>query len=194
METALVLVISGVMIGGVMKGKHLLEDAKASSTVQQLQEYRHAMDAYFQTYGYFPGDDPKASSRFGQSVSNGHGNGSLSLTDQPLVWKHLHAAQLIDTPAVPSAKIGGNFVFLSHVDNDHQGNWLIISQNSHEIKPTITPAIASKILSKSGNHDPLTGWIQVLPTSSPEGQKCLKNKTIDFSNTSKVCVVGVELE
>ncbi len=57
-ELAIVLVIIGLIIGGVLVGNDLIEQAEVKATIQQLNKYRTAVNTFHSKYGYLPGDIP----------------------------------------------------------------------------------------------------------------------------------------
>lgn len=56
-ELAIVMVIIGLLIGGVLKGQELIENAKAKSVMQDLNGISAAYNAYIDRYRRIPGDD-----------------------------------------------------------------------------------------------------------------------------------------
>lgn len=78
-ELAIVLVIIGIILGAVLKGQELINNAKIKRLYNQYREVMAALYTYYDKYGYFPGDDPTASSRWGASVTNGNGNGLIAV-------------------------------------------------------------------------------------------------------------------
>jgi prepilin-type N-terminal cleavage/methylation domain-containing protein len=57
-ELAIVLVIIGLLVGGVLVGRDLIEGAKVSATISQIQKYNTAADTFREKYGYLPCDIP----------------------------------------------------------------------------------------------------------------------------------------
>lgn len=111
MEISIVLLIIGIIAGGMLKGKDLIENAQIKSVVNDIQNFRIAYASYINLYDALPGDDSEASSRF-SSVSNGDGDGKISPSDAKNILPHLYAAGLIDsTKRTP--KIGGNYDIIS---------------------------------------------------------------------------------
>lgn len=62
-ELAVVLTIIALLIGGVLKGQEMIEDARVVSTVSQVHGYEAATLTFKKTYGDLPGDMPNAESR-----------------------------------------------------------------------------------------------------------------------------------
>lgn len=80
-ELSIVLVIIGLIAGGVLMGRDLIEAAKMRSTINELQQYRTAINTFRLKYNCIPGDCPNAVA-FGLGTSggpgdNGNGNGDI---------------------------------------------------------------------------------------------------------------------
>ncbi|MDD5585941.1 MAG: prepilin-type N-terminal cleavage/methylation domain-containing protein, partial [Alphaproteobacteria bacterium] len=137
-ELSIVLVIIGLIIGGVLTGQQIIQNARITNAVNAIQAYQAQFQTYAQNYGALPGDDPSASTRFtnvkmgsGSGSVNGNGDGVVgtgnsfdtALTDPPggesrLVWAHLRAATLVknqvtnnSTAVQPPNPFGGIFGF-----------------------------------------------------------------------------------
>ena len=64
-EIAIVLVIIGLLLGGVLKGQELIENAKIKNLRNDLQGVTAAHYGYLDRYGQLAGDDDKSMVRFG---------------------------------------------------------------------------------------------------------------------------------
>ncbi len=82
------MVIIGLVIGGVMVGRTLIQQAEIRAMVTQIQQYDTAYKTFQVKYGCIPGDCPNATDFFGMNytvvadgcppsggVGNGNGNG-----------------------------------------------------------------------------------------------------------------------
>ncbi len=107
-EIAIVLVIVGLLIGGVLKGQEMITNAKLKRIESDNAGIAAAMFSYQDRYTQLPGDDSGASSRFdiyaASATGNaGNGNGIIEgkwtpaqTTDETaLFWKHLRASGLV---------------------------------------------------------------------------------------------------
>lgn len=54
-ELAIVMTIIGLLIGGILKGQELLENARVTSTMAQVKGYQAATAAFKDIYGVMPG-------------------------------------------------------------------------------------------------------------------------------------------
>lgn len=105
-EIAIVLVIIGLLLTGVMKGQEIITNAKAKNIENSFKQVSAAIYTYQDRYFALPGDDKKAT-RFGE-IKTGNGNGKI---DNDLIWLHLRNAGLIagkkDDYTQPSNALGG---------------------------------------------------------------------------------------
>jgi prepilin-type N-terminal cleavage/methylation domain-containing protein len=102
-EIAIVLVIIGLLIGGVLKGQELINNAKVKNIANDFRNAQVMLYGYQDKFRRLPGDDNTAVSRWtlaGGHEGNGNGmiNGSWNsenVTDESvLVWEHLRRANL----------------------------------------------------------------------------------------------------
>lgn len=110
-ELAIVLVIIGLIIGGVLVGQDLIKAAEIRSTISQVERYNASVNAFRDKYRYLPGDIPAAAAlNFGfvtraGTVGQGDGNTLLEGSaanatvldgETTLFWRDLYEAQLIE--------------------------------------------------------------------------------------------------
>lgn len=62
-ELAIVMTIIGLLIGGVLKGQQLLENARMTATIAQIKGFEAAATSFRDTYGSLPGDLANADTR-----------------------------------------------------------------------------------------------------------------------------------
>lgn len=127
-EIAIVLVIIGLLLGGVLQGQQLIENSRVRSATNDFNGIAAGAFSYQDRYGRLPGDDPNASSERGGNWpenSEGGGNGvidgALEKTFDPdpgsevaKFFQHLRAAGFINgdptltgTQALPQNPFGG---------------------------------------------------------------------------------------
>jgi prepilin-type N-terminal cleavage/methylation domain-containing protein len=105
-ELAIVMIIIGLILGAIIKGKAVITNARIKNIEISLASLAKAVYTYQERYHALPGDDDKAASTFTQStvISNGNGNGIIegdykvptNATETGKVWQHLRAAELIN--------------------------------------------------------------------------------------------------
>jgi prepilin-type N-terminal cleavage/methylation domain-containing protein len=117
-EIAIVLVIIGLLLGGVLKGQEMIENARIKNLVNDMNGIAAAFHAYQDRYKALPGDDTLASNagRGWTDAVAGTGNGRLSNSnafdagnnENQLLWQHLRYAGFISgNPAGTTNNVGG---------------------------------------------------------------------------------------
>jgi prepilin-type N-terminal cleavage/methylation domain-containing protein len=115
-ELAIVLVIIGLLLGGVLKGQALVTNAKIKRASNDFNGVTAAVYTYLDRYAALPGDDLKAGPRWGTTIApSGNGNGvlvgawdSTTTTDETYrLWSHLFNANLVATNTQPANAFGG---------------------------------------------------------------------------------------
>ena len=56
-EIAIVLVIIGLLVGGVLKGQAMIQNAKVKRVAKTADEFRAAVMTFYDKYGVYPGDE-----------------------------------------------------------------------------------------------------------------------------------------
>jgi prepilin-type N-terminal cleavage/methylation domain-containing protein len=81
-EIAIVLVIIGLLLGGILKGQEMITQAKIKNVIADFSGVSAAYHGYQDRYRAIPGDDPGAAKRWTTpaGVLEGDGNGALSGT------------------------------------------------------------------------------------------------------------------
>src|SRR5262245_24355788 len=79
LELAIVLVIVGLLLGGVMRGQELIASSRVRHLIAQQEGIKSAFYGFMDRYRYMPGDYSGASQTLrcpsGASCLNGNGNG-----------------------------------------------------------------------------------------------------------------------
>ena len=104
-ELAIVMVIIGLLIGGILKGQELIANAKISGTVSQVKGLDAAMNTFTDKYAALAGDMRNTATRLpgGVAAEDGDGNGGLNpqagaaaaLNEGTYVFSQLARADLI---------------------------------------------------------------------------------------------------
>ncbi len=76
-ELAIVLVIIGLLLGGVLKGQELINSAKVKNLANDFRTIPVYIYGYQDKFKALPGDDKDAAGHVGNSALNGNGNGAL---------------------------------------------------------------------------------------------------------------------
>lgn len=184
-EISIVLIIIGIIAGTIFKGQDLLESARTRATIDEISHIRLALSNYRDTYGYWPGNDPHAATRFGDGVASGDGRGLIRDGESGQVWRHLAAAGLRQTPDIPNARLGGTFQIRSNIPN-HPGNWIVLSGGADDaLQPILTPKQAQTI-EKSG------GVVHIREGAGVAPGSCLRDGHLNLKESSAVCVAIIK--
>lgn len=151
-EIAIVLVIIGLLLGGVMKGQELINTARVRSLNNNIDGITSAWFSFQDRYRAFPGDYTQATVNLptvpSGTIANGDGNGLVGLTgttDSPAeranVWLHLQAAGYIT-----GAFDGNNIVVgafncnLTTCPDNGFGQGMVVSRGTLQQTPGGSPA------------------------------------------------------
>lgn len=105
-EIAIVLVIIGLLLGGVLKGQELITSARVRNLISQQDGIKAAYFGFLDRFRALPGDYSQASTNIANVAAgaNGNGNGQITAvgtsgatTDEYIaVWDHLSKAGFIN--------------------------------------------------------------------------------------------------
>lgn len=121
-EIAIVLVIIGLLLGGVLKGQELINSAKVKNLATDFKNIPVFIYGYQDKFKALPGDD-KAATTHVTATTNGDGNGVINgnwndpaatLSEAVNFWQHVRLALLAPGPTVttdaayiPTNAVGG---------------------------------------------------------------------------------------
>ena len=106
-EIAIVLVIIGLLLGGVLKGQELINSAKVKNFATDFRNIPLYIYGYQDKFKALPGDDSNANGRgFASATTGGNGNGvidgnwnSNTVADESwLFWQHARLSGLATGP------------------------------------------------------------------------------------------------
>jgi type II secretory pathway pseudopilin PulG len=136
-ELAIVMIVIGVLIGGVLKGREMILASQVTATTAQIQSYKTAIRTFEDMYGALPGDMINAGQRLPgcaatPGCASGNGNGRIGAgttsyefgapppAESMAFFIHLKLSDLIGGltgvagdewgGAFPPARIGGGFI------------------------------------------------------------------------------------
>src|SRR3954463_13493006 len=113
-EIAIVLVIIGLLLGGVLKGQELITGARVRNIIQQQDGVKAAYFGFLDRYRALPGDYANATTTItgvvvgscgvSTSMGNGDGDGQIessgstptTTSENILAWEHLSKAGFIN--------------------------------------------------------------------------------------------------
>jgi prepilin-type N-terminal cleavage/methylation domain-containing protein len=148
-ELSIVLVIIGLLIGGVLKGKAMIENAKIKRVKSDIDSIVSAVYSYQDRYNYLPGDDREdRSTELGATgCTGGDGNGLFNQTlEYACAWQELVGAGFIsgdktdnDEATTPKRNpYGGRYLFRYRNNyNGKSGNYLYVENIPTEVIKTL---------------------------------------------------------
>jgi prepilin-type N-terminal cleavage/methylation domain-containing protein len=141
-EIAIVLVIIGLLLGGVLKGQELINSAKVKNFASDIRNISTFVYAYQDRFRALPGDDPRANTNFtggvlattpaaaacggaaciGNARINGFWNSSTITDEAVLFWQHVRLAGLASgTSVLPPAATPGDTYYPRNADGGRIG-------------------------------------------------------------------------
>ena len=109
-EIAIVLVIIGLLLGGILKGQEMITQAKIKNAINDFNGVTVAVTSYQDRYRALPGDDGNATTRWTtQNPASGNGDGVIAgkynatvagaapvtAEESNLFWQHLRIAGFV---------------------------------------------------------------------------------------------------
>jgi prepilin-type N-terminal cleavage/methylation domain-containing protein len=100
-EIAIVLVIIGLLLGGILKGQEMITQAKIKNVIADFSGVSAAYYGYQDRYRAIPGDDSGATRWAGSTAGNGNGtvagkyNSTTANDESRLWWDHLRRAGFV---------------------------------------------------------------------------------------------------
>ena len=117
-ELAIVLVIIGLLLGGVLRGQELINSAKVKNMARDFQNVQVYMYGYQDRFRVLPGDDHNAATHVtGTNPANGTQNGVLegawntvTAGDETCaIWEHIRRANLAPGSTVISCAANNTY-------------------------------------------------------------------------------------
>jgi prepilin-type N-terminal cleavage/methylation domain-containing protein len=167
-ELAVVMIIIGLLIGGILKGQELITNAQVASTVAQVKGIDGAVSTFQDSYQGFPGDFARAEERLPNCTAAGgcdNGNGDARLANDVniagaptgesiMFWVHMNNADLLTGTnasgtmqwgeSLPSANLGGGFI-IGFTNNGNIANTTAAAnaRSGHYLTMRSNPAAAA---------------------------------------------------
>ena len=90
-EIAIVLVIIGLLLGGILKGQELINNAKVRAIADRQNSLKVAWFSFIDRFAALPGDYVQAHIYI-TGAERGDGDGLISVEEAPLAFQHLSAS------------------------------------------------------------------------------------------------------
>ncbi|MHB1233383.1 MAG: prepilin-type N-terminal cleavage/methylation domain-containing protein [Burkholderiales bacterium] len=207
-EIAIVLVIIGLLLGGVLKGQELIQNARVRNIIAQQDGIKAAFFGFQDRYRGIPGDYLVASANAnipGAGLTcGGNGNSlieSTTTTGSPefiCAWYQLSKAGFITgnytgigatatTANSPSNAFGGLMQLIFDAAYDPTAT----ATNIHNIKTgiNIPSVVLAEVDRKIDDGSPITGQFRHSSWNEPPGAACVTTltNTWDISGAQTVC-------
>ncbi len=210
-ELAIVLVVIGLMIGGVLKGQQLIESARLKSILSQLNEFRLATGVFIDRFGGLPGDYEYAQEHIHSSLQNGNGNGIIegpglqTGSEAQQYWMHLSMAQLISFSGngnehkdgfgnyAPSSRLGGGYTVTYHPRDDMPGHWYLLgdANNGQGDGALLTPQQALSLDQQTDTGMPTSGRVRSFTGKGARGG-CVVDGRYNLKYKGRSCIMYFE--
>jgi prepilin-type N-terminal cleavage/methylation domain-containing protein len=189
-EIAIVLVIIGLLLGGVLKGQELITSARVRNLISQQDGIKAAYFGFLDRFRSLPGDYSLASTNIANVAAgaNGNGNGQIEsvlgggvIDEHVAVWDHLSKAGFIngsytyallpETPATVPANPYVRYIQLIYDNAYGLGAGPPPVALRHNIKTgnQIPSEILSEIDRKIDDGNPVGGVFQFSPYNGGAG-------------------------
>jgi len=178
-EIAIVLVIIGLLLGGILKGQELINSAKVKNLANDFRTIPTYIYAYQDKFKALPGDDNNADvhvqgtkattgGSLGNGVIEGHWNSATTTDESFLFWQHVRLANLAagptstaDTTYRPTNAVGGNIGIASNTALTTQiagmtGTYLVCSKG-------VLGKFALQLDVQMDDGQPCTGSLRAIP-------------------------------
>jgi prepilin-type N-terminal cleavage/methylation domain-containing protein len=185
-EIAIVLVIIGLLLGGVLKGQELITGARVRNLISQQDGIKAAFFGFQDRYRALPGDYASADTNIncgtGVTCAKGNGNGQIESTsvstvahEETLVWNHLTAAGFLNgsytfadtgpTDATTPKNPYSSFLDLEYDNNFGSAPLAATTQKKHNLKTgaQVPVEIISEVDRKIDDGLPYNGAFQFSP-------------------------------
>ncbi|HCA27402.1 MAG TPA: prepilin-type cleavage/methylation domain-containing protein [Betaproteobacteria bacterium] len=147
-EMAIVLVIIGLLLGGILKGQELIDSARVRNVADQINGMQAAFYAFQDRYRALPGDYSLATTNISTTqTGNGNGNGTIAAGESALAFSQLTAAGFINCSVCTATATAASTAANSPA-NTFGGAMQIVTNNTYAGTATARNNI------KSGNHIP----------------------------------------
>lgn len=131
-EIAIVLIIIGLLIGGVIQGQAMIQNARVKRLVSDFDGMRAAVLTYQDRFGMLPGDEDDPNTPTGDT-NDGNGNGRLDDTDG---WEieDMRLAGIIPGTgiALPANAFGGT-IRVDRINLSGAANYIVVTNVPGEV-------------------------------------------------------------
>lgn len=213
-EIAIVLVIIGLLLGGILKGQELINSAKVKNLANDFRVIPTYIYAYQDKYKALPGDDanagppssqPHLTAPTGITIANGNGNGVIDGTlfsgtgETYQFWQQVRLANLAagstdssagNTTYTPTNAVGGQLGVSSMSTTAPAQPWITGMTGTYQVcSKGILGKFAKQLDIQMDDGVTNTGSLQVVAdTQTTPGGTPIVNGSVDDATPYTVCV------
>jgi prepilin-type N-terminal cleavage/methylation domain-containing protein len=130
-EIAIVLVIIGLLLGGILKGQELVQNARVRNVADQQSSIKAAYYAFQDRYRALPGDYKDASKNIPNVTKDPAkpellGNGKIEADERAFAWWHLTGAGFLSCSECAKGVAAGDAPSASNSPTNAYGGFLYI--------------------------------------------------------------------
>jgi prepilin-type N-terminal cleavage/methylation domain-containing protein len=155
-EIAIVLVIIGLLLGGILKGQELVQNARVRNVADQMNAVKAAFFTFQDRYRAFPGDylALQANANIPNTVNAaGNGNGLVDANEEAQAWAQLTASGILAcSQCNPDPAAGTALTQANSMLNAYNGVMVIQGNNAYSHNGAATGPVRNNL--KSGNQIP----------------------------------------
>ncbi len=214
-ELAVVMVIIGLLIGGILKGQEMIANAQVNSTIAQVRAVDAAASTFRDIYDAFPGDMAGAGNRLANcagACAPAGANGNTRLEVVPLgavgadaeanaFFLQLEAADLlggVNNANFLDADINGNEMrpgftnggaAVGLLGTPRSGHYITITQTGTDAAANLKPIDAGRIDRKLDDGDPTTGSV-----GGSGGAACGAAGAYDEDSQATTCISVIRIQ
>ena len=204
-EIAIVLLIIGLLLGGVLKGQSMINSARVRAIANDLSGIETAWVSFQDRYQSLPGDYSRASTHIVSGAADGNANARVdTVAEAGAVWQHLAGAGFITgnfTGAAVTSLADGDCDATICPGNPYSGFYKIANSSN-----ALGQGATSHELSTGGNipvevmyeldlkiDDGVAGTGRLRAFDAPPYNTCITNNEWDVVSGAADCAAVLEL-
>jgi prepilin-type N-terminal cleavage/methylation domain-containing protein len=205
-EIAIVLVIIGLLLGGILKGQELINSAKVKNIAQDFKNVPLYIYGYQDRFKALPGDDPRVATNIsgatlattpassqGNGVIDGTWNSTTTTDESVLFWQHVRMANFASGPTLvtdpdyyPKNVEGGRM----GITNGQSANTPITTMTGTYVfcSQGILGKFAKQLDTTLDDGNTFTGSLRTRATSATAQDVAIATASVDDATSYTVCM------
>jgi prepilin-type N-terminal cleavage/methylation domain-containing protein len=213
-EIAIVLVIIGLLLGGVLKGEELIRAARVRNLITQQQDIKAAFYGFQDRYRALPGDYSAAATNINCGIApcaNGDGNGRVEapnaagMHEELLMWNHLTAAGFLNgsftagasdtAPTDANSPKNPYSIYMQLAYDNNYGTGTLPTKHNLKTGGQIPVEILAEVDRKIDDGNPYSGSFQFSPyappgTTAPSAATCITGTAWNINGEESNCAAA----